>query len=103
MTELNQNDWREQQQDDTNFVIIDVRTDDEMEEGFIPGAQQMNIQDTAKFYADAKQLDSEKSYYIYCRSGSRSAQACMLFNSLGIEKTYNLIGGISEWDGEVTQ
>lgn len=103
MTDLNQKEWREQLHGDSQAVIIDVRTDEEMEEGIIPGAMQMNIQDTAKFYEDAKQLDATKSYYLYCRSGSRSAQACMLFNSLGIENAYNLKGGISEWNGEVSQ
>ncbi len=101
MIDLNQNDWRQQIEKDADAIIIDVRTDEEMEEGYISGARQMNIQDTAKFYEDAKQLDTDKTYYLYCRSGARSAQACMLFNSLGIEKTYNLIGGISEWDGDV--
>lgn len=103
MTELNQNEWREQLHSDKEAVIIDVRTDEELEEGIIAGAMQMNIQDTAKFYEDAKQLDSTKRYYVYCRSGARSAQACMLFNSLGIENAYNLQGGIAEWDGEVSQ
>lgn len=103
MTELTQNDWRQQQEEDKESVIIDVRTDEEMEEGFIPGAVQMNIQDTGKFYEDAKKLDSTKNYFLYCRSGSRSAQACMLFNSLGIENAFNLVGGIAEWDGKVSQ
>lgn len=103
MTDLDQNQWREQVESEDNVVIIDVRTDEELEEGIIPGAVQMDITNTAKFYEDAKTLDASKSYYLYCRSGSRSAQACMLFNSLGIEKAYNLAGGIEAWEGEITQ
>src|SRR5690554_3305409 len=102
MADLDQKQWREQFEKEDNAVIIDVRTDEEIEEGIIPGAIQMNIQDAAKFYEDAKGLDASKNYYIYCRSGGRSAQACMLFQSLGIENAYNLVGGITEWEGEIS-
>lgn len=100
MADLTQDQWREKLENDENAVILDVRTDIEVEEECIPGSVQMNIQNTAVFYEEAKKLDSSKSYYIYCRSGARSAQACMLFNSLGIKNAYNLMGGIMEWEGE---
>jgi len=48
-------------------------------------------------------LDKQKSYYIYCKSGSRSSQACALMNQMGFEKTYNLLGGITEWEGPIIQ
>ncbi len=99
MADLSQQKWREQLENDDNAVILDVRTDVELEEGHIPGAIQMDIQQTGVFLEKAKELDSEKNYYIYCRSGSRSGQACMLFNSLGIKNAYNLMGGISDWTG----
>ncbi|HLV93514.1 MAG TPA: rhodanese-like domain-containing protein [Aequorivita sp.] len=103
MADLTQQDWTEQLKNDDNAVIIDVRTDIELEEGYIPGAIQMNIQNTAVFYEDAKKLDPTKNYYVYCRSGGRSGQACVLFNSLGIKNAYNLMGGMLEWKGEITQ
>lgn len=103
MADLTQQDWTEQLKNDDNAVIIDVRTDIELEEGYIPEAIQMNIQNTAVFYEDAKKLDPTKNYYVYCRSGGRSGQACVLFNSLGIKNAYNLMGGMLEWKGEITQ
>lgn len=103
MADLTQQDWTEQLKNDDNAVIIDVRTDIELEEGYIPGAIQMNIQNTAVFYEDAKKLDPTKNYYVYCRSGGRSGQACVLFNSLGIKNAYNLMGGMLEWKGGITQ
>lgn len=103
MADLTQQDWTEQLKNDDNAVIIDVRTDIELEEGYIPGAIQMNIQNTAVFYEEAKKLDPTKNYYVYCRSGGRSGQACVLFNSLGIKNAYNLMGGMLEWKGEITQ
>ena len=102
MEDLTQDQWREKLEQDENAVILDVRTDIEVQEERIPGSIHMNIQNTAVFYEEAKKLDPSKSYFIYCRSGGRSAQACMLFKSLGIDNTYNLVGGITEWEGEKT-
>ncbi len=101
MEELSQKEWRERLEKDDNCVILDVRTPAEMDEGYIPGAKLMDIYNTAAFYEMAKKLDTGKNYYVYCRSGARSAQACMLFNSLGIKNAYNLKGGIEEWNGTI--
>ncbi|MCB0464504.1 MAG: rhodanese-like domain-containing protein [Aequorivita sp.] len=100
MADLTQQQWREKLEKDTNAIILDVRTDAEFDEGYIPGALHMDVQNTAQFYEKAKGLDTSKNYYIYCRSGGRSGYACALFNSLGIKNTYNLMGGIMEWQGE---
>lgn len=102
MQDLTQTQWREQITQDDNALILDVRTDMEVEEGMIPNAQQIDIQDAAGFMEKAKSLDASKNYYVYCRSGGRSAQACMILNSLGLPNTYNLLGGMLEWDGETT-
>lgn len=102
MQDLTQNQWREKLEQDDNAYIMDVRTDMEVAEGMIPNATQLNIQDAGNFMQKAGSLDKSKNYYIYCRSGGRSAQACMIMNSLGFENTYNLQGGMMEWEGETT-
>ncbi len=102
MADLTQEQWSEQLKNDDNAVIIDVRTDAEFEEGYIPGAIQIDIYNGAEFLKQAKDLDPEKHYYVYCRSGGRSGQACMLLNAVGVKSAYNLRGGIMEWDGEIT-
>lgn len=101
MANLTQQQWCEQMENDCDAVILDVRTNAEIEEGFIPGAILMDIQNTAEFYKKAQKLDTSKNYYIYCHSGGRSGQACALFNALGIKNAYNLIGGIMAWNGEL--
>ncbi len=101
MQEINSQEWQQKTASDTDAVILDVRTDEEVEEGMIPGAKQLNISDPATFMDKANQLDKSKSYYIYCRSGGRSAQACAVLESIGFENTYNLLGGIIDWDGPV--
>ena len=45
-------------------------------------------------------LDKNKNYFIYCKSGARSSTACKIMNQLGIQNTYNLIGGIDCWEGD---
>lgn len=101
MQDLTQSQWTAQLAQDSDAIVLDVRTDEEVAEGMIPNAQQINIQDAGSFMQQAQELDKSKSYYIYCRSGGRSAQACMILNSLGFSNTYNLMGGMMEWQGEV--
>jgi len=100
MENLNQAQWQERIQKDENAVIIDVRTPGECAEGIQPNAVQMNIQNTAKFIQDLNTLDKSKTYYVYCRSGGRSGQACMLMDAKGF-KTNNLVGGMLSWTGSV--
>jgi rhodanese-related sulfurtransferase len=100
MENINQNQWIEKIQNDTNAVILDVRSPQECDEGIQSGAVQMNIMNTAQFIADIDKLDKTKNYYIYCRSGGRSGQACMLMGAKGYN-TFNLNGGMLTWTGEV--
>jgi rhodanese-related sulfurtransferase len=98
---LEQDDWRDQLNKDANAVILDVRTEDEFSEGIIPGAINIDIYKGQGFIYAIEELDKSKSYYVYCRSGGRSGQACSIMSQLGFEKAYNLLGGIMNWEGEV--
>ncbi len=101
MQDLTQSQWAEQITQDENAVILDVRTDHEVAEGMIPNARQIDIQNAPGFMQQTQELDKSKNYYVYCRSGGRSVQACMILESLGFSNTYNLLGGITDWEGEV--
>ena len=98
---LAQEVWVDQSENDGNAVILDVRTEDECNEGMIPGAINIDIYKGQGFINLIEELDKSKNYYVYCRSGARSGQACSIMNQLGFENTYNLLGGIMEWNGEV--
>lgn len=102
MADLTQMEWATQSKEDTNAVILDVRTNNEVVEGMIPNARQIDIYRGQGFLQDVEELDKAKNYYIYCRSGNRSGQACAIMNQLGFTNTYNLIGGFEEWTGEVS-
>lgn len=103
MKELNQEEWREQLSKDDEAVILDVRTEEEVEEGYIPNAKNIDIYKGQEFIDEIEKLEKDKNYYIYCRSGKRSAQACTILDQKGFKNTYNLVGGFSEWKGEKTE
>ncbi|MFP2997686.1 rhodanese-like domain-containing protein [Spongiivirga sp. MCCC 1A20706] len=98
--DLTQDDWSSKLGADTNAVILDVRSEEEVAEGYIPNAQNIDIRQGQGFIDGLNELDNSKNYYVYCRSGARSAQACQIMNQMGFNTTYNLLGGILEWEGE---
>jgi len=103
MADLSQEDWVEKLNADDNAFILDVRTPREVEEGYIPNASNIDIYLGQQFLTELEKLDKSKSYYVYCRSGNRSRQACAVMNNVGFENAYNLEGGIIAWQGEVTR
>jgi rhodanese-related sulfurtransferase len=98
---ISQEEWWAQAQADNNAVVLDVRTEDEWNRGIIPGAINIDIYKGQGFIYAVEELDKSKNYYVYCAAGARSAQACNIMNQLGFDNTFNLIGGIFQWDGPV--
>lgn len=82
-----------------DWQILDVRTPEEVAEGFIPGASQFLDFYAADFAARIEKLDRNKKWVVYCRSGKRSGQAAQLMIDKGFKQVYNLEGGISSWTG----
>ncbi len=80
---------------DNNIELIDIRTPAEVARGVIPNAL------TLPMHLIPLKLDyfisNDKEFVIYCRTGSRSAQACMFLNQQGINNIANLQGGIMSW------
>jgi rhodanese-related sulfurtransferase len=99
--DLTQEQWSNQQSADKKSIILDVRTSEEFEAGYIPEAKQLDIRNPETFVQGLESLDKSASYYVYCRSGARSAQACQVMSQMGFETTFNLLGGILDWKGEV--
>lgn len=98
---LSQEEWVAQLEADENVVILDVRTEDEYNDGIIQDAINIDIHKGQEFISEIEALDKTKKYYVYCRSGARSGKACQIMNELGFENAYNLEGGIMGWDGEI--
>lgn len=100
--DLTQDEWASELKNDPNAVVLDVRTEGEVMQGIIPNAINIDIYKGQGFIYRLEELDKTKNYYVYCRSGSRSRQACSIMNRLGFKNAYNLVGGILDWQGEIT-
>lgn len=76
-------------------IVIDVRTEGEHK------AERLDITDynyditSSDFTEQIEQLDKSKTYYLYCRTGSRSSRAAGLMEQKGFERVYN-IGGLQK-------
>ena len=81
---------------DTTAIILDVRTPGEYKEEHLAGARQLDFLNTSVFDAGIKQLDKSHTYYVYCRSGKRSHNACIKMKKQGL-KVFDMEGGILNW------
>jgi rhodanese-related sulfurtransferase len=88
--------FRQKMETTPHAVILDVRTKEEVDNGYIAGA--INIDYNAgDFRNGIALLDKDKTYFVYCGSGVRSSKAVELMNELGFKKYYTLDGGMKEW------
>ena len=77
-------------------VLLDVRTADEIDEGKIESALELDYK--GPDFADRiSELDRDATYVVYCAAGGRSSRACELMAEAGFEKVYNLDGGFTAW------
>ena len=98
--DLEQVKWNNDLENESDPIILDVRTPQEFETSRIPKSINIDFYNPEIFMQEIGKLDKDRSYYIYCRTGVRSANSCHLMKELGFAKTYNLIGGIVDWNGE---
>ena len=78
------------------FSILDVRTPEEFKAGRIEGSENIDYY-ADDFKAKLENLDKDRTYFIYCRSGNRSGRVLKLMEEIGFERVYNLRGGIQSW------
>lgn len=98
--DIGPDEFNEGMKDEANAGLIDVRTPGEYEDAHIPGAKLINIM-SPDFASEIDNLERDKAYYVYCRSGSRSAAACQYMASRGFKELYNLEDGILSWRFEM--
>lgn len=79
--------------------LLDVRTPDEIERGFIKTAKFANFYDEDFYEKAVQQLDKTKTVYLYCRSGSRSGKAALILKNKGYTAV-NVLGGFNQWKKE---
>jgi rhodanese-related sulfurtransferase len=89
-------DLIEAHREDPEFVLLDIRTDPEIEAAHIHGTTSLDFYSPA-FRDDLARLDRSKTYLIYCRTGNRTGQAYTMMEDLGFDKVFDMGGGITAW------
>jgi len=86
----------QQEKDNPDFVIIDIRTPGEFKSGHIKGAVLLDYY-SKDFKKNMQALDKNKTYLIYCRSANRSARTLSLIKDMGFRSIYNMDQGLIGW------
>ena len=99
--QITQEEAKEMMKKDDGHIIIDVRRQDEFDEGHIPGAVLIpNESITDKQPEELPELD--QIILVYCRSGRRSKEASQKLADIGYTHVYEF-GGINTWTGEIVK
>ena len=96
---LEANDIIQQNRDNPDFVILDVRTAEEFAGGHLKDAVNIDFY-SPTFRDELDRLDKSKTYLIYCRTGHRSGQAFSMMYDLAFRGVYNMLDGIVRWQSE---
>ena len=99
--DLDQDEWEKKYKLLKDSKIIDVRTSQEFQESRIPYSENIDFYDPQNFIKKISLFDKEASYFLYCKSGARSYNSCIIMKDMGFKNVYNLVGGILDWNGEV--
>ena len=92
-------DWMKSGED---LVVVDVRTQEEYDAGYIPGAVLVPNEEIGDPVPDQLPEDLDQPLLLYCRSGRRSKEAAEKLAALGYTQVYEF-GGIQDWPYEVVQ
>jgi rhodanese-related sulfurtransferase len=74
--------------------VIDVRQAEEVAMGTVPKAEHLPLHTLPM---RLNELSPTEKLVLVCRSGARSAQACMFLQQQGYSNVYNLNGGMMRW------
>lgn len=77
-------------------LLVDVRTPQEFNSGYIEGAVNIPLQELAQ---SADEIPQDQPVVLYCRSGNRSSSAAKMLASAGYEQVYDL-GGVIDWQAQ---
>ncbi len=77
-------------------ILLDVRTVEEMTQGYIGGAINIDFRQP-DFETEISKLDKEATYLVYCAAGTRSGKTAKLMRDLQFKKVYDLEGGFTAW------
>ncbi|BDZ70063.1 rhodanese-like domain-containing protein [Methanobacterium petrolearium] len=82
--------------DDPDFVLLDVRTPKEFSDGHIEGAVNLDFY-AENFQEQLEDKDRDKKYLVCCGSGVRGVKTVAIMRDLGFVNICNILGGITMW------
>ena len=89
---LNVKEFKELMDKTSNKTVLDVRTNDEVAQGVLAQATQIDY-NGGDFESQLEKLDKNKPVFIYCAVGGRSSKAAPILQQAGFKYIYNLTGG----------
>ena len=96
ITEISTGDLHRMLEEGENFVLIDVREENEYEAGHIEGAI-LIPRGTAEWTLAENFTNPDVPLVFYCRTGVRSALVTKMASEIGFRNVRNLKGSIKEW------
>ena len=81
---------------DTDYILVDVRTGEEYESGHIQDAVNFNFY-SESFQNDILSLDKSASIVLYCRTQNRSTKTANYLKENGYKQITVIVGGITSW------
>ena len=81
---------------DSDYTLIDVRTQDEFDLGYIDGAINLDFY-SETFQNDILSLPKNETIVLYCRTNNRSSKTANILKENGFKEISVLEGGITEW------
>ena len=82
---------------DKEVQLVDVRTQEEYNEGYIGDAINIDYFEQDDFAQKFDQFDKEEAIFIYCKSGNRSQKSSKILQELGFKEIIDLKGGYDAW------
>jgi rhodanese-related sulfurtransferase len=86
----------EKHKNDFNFIILDVRPQEEFEKEHLPGAKNLDY-NGHEFKKKVGKLDRGKNYLIYCKTGVRGGYFLDIMKDSGFKQAHNILGGFVGW------
>ena len=87
-------------EDSSDLIIIDVRRYSEFQQGRIPNAINIPVEELEWEIEDLKE-NIDKPILVYCKAGHKSALACQMLEEEGFNNLYNLGQGILGYKGDM--
>jgi rhodanese-related sulfurtransferase len=97
MKEITVSELKHLRDNNSDFQLIDVREDHEVEICEI-GGEHIPM---GEVMHQLEKIDKNKQVVIHCRSGARSGAICQALEKVGYTNVYNLKGGILAWANEI--